>query len=373
MKKLMKIQHLLLLGLTLSLSTFVQAQTQTQAQAKVIGYIPSYKGLINAIDTVDLKRNTHINISFMNPNENGQLLSNDRFLCFSNGEGDNTSAEQLKYAVDKAHQNNVKVLISLAGGVIPGCSGDWAEFLKRENQDDLVNNLMAIVDEFNLDGLDIDIEGELLTSIDEAGNYTPFIEKLSKGLKSRNKLLTCATASYVGGMVPISSLPYFDFVNIMSYDAIGPSWGTPGVEHATYEQAVQHVNLWIERGLTKEQLVLGVPFYGYGFGQYKANYTFAEIVEEFGQGGVTKDLIGKACKGCDYITYNGVPTIIKKTQLALEFGSGVMIWELTQDSKDNTSLLQTIVNEMVKSNGVTGLDSGLFLMPSHTKTVNRLH
>jgi hypothetical protein len=113
--------------------------------------------------------------------------------------------------------------------------------LEPTHQKRLIKNLIHYVEEFQLDGLDIDIEGALLTSIDKAGHYTPFIQALSAELKPRNKLLTCATASYEGGMVPVSSLPYFDFVNLMSYDTIGPSWGTPGVEHSSYDHAATHL------------------------------------------------------------------------------------------------------------------------------------
>ena len=40
--------------------------------------------------------------------------------------------------------------------------------------------------------------------------------------------------------------------------------------------------------------------------------------------------------------YNGRPTIINKVQLAAQNISGIMIWELGQDSFTDYSLLQTI-------------------------------
>jgi hypothetical protein len=45
--------------------------------------------------------------------------------------------------------------------------------------------------------------------IDKAGNYTPFVAALSAALKARKKLLTGATTSYEGGMVPQGPLPFF--------------------------------------------------------------------------------------------------------------------------------------------------------------------
>ena len=55
-----------------------------------------------------------------------------------------------------------------------------------------------------------------------------------------------------------------------------------------------------------------------------------------------QDLIGNLCVGCSYVTYNGLPTIRSKTRLGLQEGSGVMIWELSQDATGNNSLLTAI-------------------------------
>jgi len=316
------------------------------AETKVIGYIASFTDMKAAIDKTDLSKLTHINLSFTNPNAQGKLVDNGVMTCMPGMTGGNVSAADVRYVIDKAQAAGVKVLASVAGGVIPACSGNWETLLQPANRQVLVDNLIAFMEEFGLDGIDVDIEGWLLTNIDNAGNYTPFIQALSAQLDARQKLLTCATASYVGGMIPVSSIPYFDFVNIMSYDAIGPSWGQAGSQHSTYAMAVDHVNLWKNRGLTKEQLVLGVPFYGYGFGTYKSDYTYASILAEFGAGVATKDLIGSACAGCNYITYNGAATIKAKTQLGLEHGSGIMIWELSQDAAGANSLLKVIDDEI---------------------------
>lgn len=328
----------------------------TIAQTKVVGYIPSYKNMSTVIDNTDLSKVTHLNISFLNPNASGVVSTGGNPVCMPGAFGGNAAGSELSYVVQKAHQAGVKVLVSVAGGVIPDCSGNWRTLLQPANRTTLVNNLLQFANDFNLDGLDIDIEGVLLTEIDEDGNYTPFIEALRNGLPS-GKLLTSATASYIGGMVPVSSLPYFDFVNIMSYDAIGPSWGPAGIEHSTYDQALAHIELWKERGLTKDKLVLGVPFYGYGFGTYNSDYSFAQIVTQFGASAAQNDVVGTVCNGCSYITYNGLPTIRNKTRLALQEGAGVMIWELSQDAAGTNSLLSAIHNEITQGGGSSSSSS----------------
>ena len=334
------------LGATsLGLVALMGISSTAQAQTKVVGYIPSYKNMPAVIDRTDLSKLTHLNLSFLNPNASGALTSGGNPVCM-----EGASASDIHYVVNKAHQAGVKVLVSVAGGVIPACSGNWQTLLQPANRATLVNNLLQFASTFNLDGLDIDIEGVVLTDIDNAGNYTPFIQALRNGLPA-GKLLTSATASYVGGMVPVSSLPYFDFVNIMSYDAVGPGWGQAGVEHSSYAMAVSDINIWKARGLPKSKIVLGVPFYGYGFNGYAAAYDFASIVNQFGAGAAQADVIGTRCVGCSYITYNGIPTIRSKTQLALQEGSGVMIWELSQDIAGANNLLSVIRTQIGNTGG----------------------
>ena len=45
--------------------------------------------------------------------------------------------------------------------------------------------VIELADTLALDGIDIDIEGQLLTEIDRAGDYTPFIAALSGAMKAR--------------------------------------------------------------------------------------------------------------------------------------------------------------------------------------------
>jgi GH18 family chitinase len=250
----------------------------------------------------------------------------------SGGAGGNVSVAALRDAATKLRAKGAKVLLSVAGGVIPGCSGDWAALL-ADKKGTVKDELLAVMEAGGFDGIDIDIEGELLTRIDQQGNYTPFIAALSKALKARGKLLTVATASYEGGMIPVSSIRYFDLVMPMSYDAIGPSWGQPGSEHSTEAQAARDVALWLARGVKPERLALGVPYYGYGYGKL-AGGDFRSLLAAHGEAALKSDVIGKACAGCDYITFNSPDTIRRKAELAKARAGGVMVWEITQDTDD---------------------------------------
>jgi chitinase len=323
----------ILIGFILVLSTGTAA-TERQRPV-VVGYLAAFKGLDLSIARTDLSAFTHFNLSFANPDADGKFTREGRMTCMGDETGANLSVEALRGTVAHLQASGAKVLISTAGGVIPDCSGDWKVLLGPERRAATVAALVELADTLDLDGVDIDIEGQLLTEIDRAGNYTPFIAALSEAMKARGKLLTCATASYEGGMIPVSSIPWFDLVNVMSYDAIGPSWGQAGAEHSSYAMAERDLGLWLARGVARERLVLGVPFYGYGFGGEKANWSYRDLAVAHGMNATKADVIGELCGGCRYITHNSPATIEKKARLAAEKGGGVMVWELSQDSPDH--------------------------------------
>ncbi|KQS56126.1 hypothetical protein ASG17_08835 [Brevundimonas sp. Leaf363] len=307
----------------------------------LVGYIQT-SHIAERLPRIDLAAYTHINIAFANPDATGALVAADgKMTCMSSvQEGLAGSLEDIRAAVAAGHAAGAKVSISLGGGWIPTCSGNWATLLDEPMRDTVVRALVDLVERTGLDGVDVDIEGALLTQIDEAGDYTPFIAALSAELKARGKLLTCATASYEGGMIPVSSIPYFDLVNVMAYDAVGTWWGEPGDEHSPYSQAEADMALWRARGVAKDRLVLGVPFYGYGFGALKDGYDYREIAARFGDR-MEGDVVGQRCATCDYITFNGVETLRRKARLAMEQGAGVMVWEISQDT-DEGLLLRTL-------------------------------
>jgi chitinase len=322
-------------AITLSCLMAAAGSAWAQGPAPVkVGYLPAFRGIEAVAERADMNHYTHINIAFANPAPDGRIIDGGAMSCMEGGARGAVSLAEFDEAVAKARAAGAKVLVSLGGGVIPVCSGDWAELLTPERRAAVVRNLVALVDTRGLDGLDVDIEGALLTEIDKAGNYTPFIAELGAAMRARGKLLTCATASYEGGMIPQSSVPWFDLVNVMSYDAIGPSWGPAGAEHSSFDQARRNLALWRTRGVPRERLVLGVPFYGYGFGSYRANYAYRDILAEHGAAAAARDVIGERCAGCSYITHNSPATLSRKAELARAEAAGIMVWEITQDTSD---------------------------------------
>lgn len=295
---------------------------QTVPPKKVVAYVPNWIDLKSFADTIDYAKITHLNLAFENPtNDSGDLSFND---------GDNALIAQ-------AHTHHVKVLVSIGGGA---ASGDktlrkrYSDLLADANRAGFVAKIADYLDAHHFDGLDVDIEGPAITT-----GYAPFVSDLAAALKPRGKLLTAALSQgYGGDQVPSSVFQSLDFVNIMAYDGTGP-WdpNAPG-QHSSFALAQSSVVYWLERGLPKSKAVLGVPFYGYGFGDAFRNrdYSYADIVASY-PGAENADQVGKT------IWYNGIPTIRAKTQYVVAHGlAGVMIWSLDSDAPGKCSLLTII-------------------------------
>ena len=331
--------------LALLAASLIIAPAHATDRGVVVGYIAAFKGLDREMQQHGLERYTHLDLAFVNPTPAAQVLAPGGLACAPAVEGNSTimvSDAQLRSLVATAHRAGTKVIASLGGAVIPPCGGDWAELLRPQTRPTLIANLVAMVDRYDLDGVDVDLEGELMAGIDKAGNYTPFIRELESALHARSKLLTAATGSYPGGMVPDASLPYFDLIGIMSYDQVGPTWGKPGGEHSTYAQAQADLALWIGKGVPTSKLALGMPFYGRGFGGYRPGWSLQDIADQFGRRQLSSDVVGQRCGGCSYITYNGLPTLERKAELAGAWGAGVMVWEVGQDLDDGSAIKRVV-------------------------------
>lgn len=290
----------------------------------VVAYVPSWIDLAAFAPTIDYAKLTHINIAFENP---------------INAEGDLSLNQRNKVVIDLARKHRVKVLLSIGGGSAADdkvLKPRYFDLLSDAKRARFVEKLTAYVVKHNYDGLDVDLEGPSIND-----NYGDFISDLAKSLKPKGKLLTSALSQgYGGDRVPKSVFAQFDFVNLMAYDGTG-NWSPdrPG-QHSSLEFAKSTATWWIGRGLPKEKAVLGVPFYGYGFGKAFRNYgyPYSEVVAAF-PGSDQLDQVGET------IWYNGIPTIKAKAKYVRDEGlAGVMIWSLDQDVKGPKSLLNALTS-----------------------------
>ena len=317
-------------GISLRLAMIAAALIFTtpdlQAKEKIVAYVPNWgepEAYEAFVKTIDYAHISHINIAFENP---------------TNDQGDLSFNEKNDVLIAMAHAKNVKVLVSICGGSESENKTSQARYydlLTEPNRADFVAKLAKYVNDHGFDGLDVDIEGPAINK-----DYGAFIRELSAALKPKGKLLTAALSKgYGGDRVPTSAFENFDFVNVMAYDETGP-WDTtkPG-QHSSPEFAKNEVDYWLNRKLPASKTVLGVPFYGRGFGKAfrQEVYLYSKLVADYPDA-EKSDQVGET------IWYNGIPTIVAKTKYAIDRKlAGIMIWSLDSDVKGEKSLLDAII------------------------------
>ena len=308
---------------SVSIAFLLFSNASLQAEKLVVAYVPNWIDLGRFSRTISYSKLTHINIAFENPGDAGGRLSFNK---------------QDDLLIAAAHAKNVKVLVSIGGGSASadeGMRARYADLLGDKNRTAFVDGIAAYVSRHGFDGVDVDLEGPAIN-----GDYAKFVRELAAALRPAGKILTAALSQgYGGNKVPESVFKNYDFVNVMAYDATG-NWDPdrPG-QHSSLAFAKSNVAYWLARGLPQSKIVLGVPFYGSGFGEaYRADdgYSYAEIVAEY-PGAENLDRVGNT------IWYNGIPTIEAKTRYIIDADlAGVMIWSLDSDVKGGKSLLNAI-------------------------------
>jgi GH18 family chitinase len=316
------LSHRILVALTICAFAF----QYSPAQNYVVGYLPTWNNFPGNIQNVNLDIVTHLDLAFVNPNINGDI----------------GMPAGLNTVVNAAHAKNVKVLVSL-GGAGPDVNVYKTIMGNATRMNQLVQSLSQAVTANNLDGVDVDLEGDILDgNTVTATQYEAFVVALGTELHGKNKLLTAALGNWFANQVTATAASQFDFIGIMAYDATG-SWSGPG-QHSSFDYMVSALELWKNKGVPSSKLVVGVPFYGYGWGSYQGSYSYAELVRN-NPGAENQDQIGS---GANVIYYNGLATIRKKAEYLHSNTAGIMIWELTQDASGPLSLLGEIGQVYIK-------------------------
>ncbi len=291
---------------------------------KIVGYYSLKAAVAGDQKEPPFDQLTHINLWFLNPDSVGNFTSD---------------LSGLIPFVKAAHRKNVKVLFSMGGG---SRQDQYHHLLQDDKRPALIDSLVAVVLRYDLDGVDVDLEG---SNIDE--NYEKFVVELAATLKTHNKLISAAIAIYYKDQFTDKALAQYDFVNVMSYDRTGP-WAPekPG-PHSLYEHAVEDLKYFGEiRNIPAAKMTLGVPFYGYGYGPEISSpaisMNFGEIVTAFPGAELVDEW---SMPGGKIIYYNGMPTMKQKVKLAREKASGIMIWQIQGDAEGDKSLLKVINKE----------------------------
>lgn len=297
-------------------------EVENKRDFKVIGY---YSGdLFNEpLENLQTDKLTHVIYAFLIPEKDGSLLELKK-------------PEQLKELVVQTHNDGAKVFIAVGGWSHEGIPLQpvFEEVAaSEETRKLLIENICSFVDEYDLDGVEIDWEHPNKNSI---ANYEKLIVELSEVLKLKGKEMTAAlngawskTAGPEPSMVLTDKcLESFDFINVMAYD-------TNNADHSPIWFSETSIDYWLNRGVPADEIVLGMPLYARpSWKQYR--HLVAENPDYA--------LVDYAPTTPLESYYNGMNTLREKTIISLNKAGGVMLFDVNEDTNDEFSIVSMIDN-----------------------------
>jgi chitinase len=318
----------------------------------VIGYY--YSGTRAEFDHTKIQYRylTHIAHAFAWPDASGNLFVPDGLLY--------------PELVQTAHENDVRVIISLGGWghdegfpVMASTPANRARFIAQLLDFCLTNGY---------DGVDLD--WEFVSNAEEQQNFVQLVQELSAALKSQDTplLLTMAApaGNYWGRWIDFEVLSgEFDFIGFMTYDYHG-SWS----DHSGHNSPLYACNsdgcgsvsetyyYALSRLVPLEKLLLGIPFFGKSF-------DCGGLSEEFTTCGSYdyKDIIPlrppewvllrdecaqvpflRKTDGAMIISFDDRMSVAAKCRYVLDKqAAGVIIWELSGDEWNGKSELLEVI------------------------------
>lgn len=239
---------------------------------------------------------THINYAFANIDSNGNCVLGDSYADTEKSFPGDTWDEPLRgnfkqLKLLKQKYPHLKTIISVGGWTWSTQFSGIALSAAKRTQ--FVNSCVNFMTQYGFDGIDIDWEYPVVggdTGVPhhptDAANYVLLLAEFRAKLNAvgPGKLLTIAApagfTNYIALDIP-GIAASVDWINLMAYDFHG-SWESVTGHNAPMDKSTQDpttdmvsleklniksaVQGYLNTGLSKNQLVLGVPVYGRGWG-----------------------------------------------------------------------------------------------------------
>lgn len=280
------------------------------------------------------------------------------------------SEKQLQELADLRYSNpDLKVIMAIGGWAADGFS-DAA--LTPASRYSFAREAKRWVDEYNLDGIDIDWEypGSSASGIksrkEDRENFTLLLEALRDVLGPTAWLSVAGSgdASYIRNVDIAGISNYIDYFNLMAYDFTSGQTGVTAERHqsnlypsplALNNTSVSgYINNLIQAGMPPEKILMGLPLYGRGGNITK---TFDEIRKNYlNKNGykVKWDNVAKAPyiiypSGDYFLGYDNSLSIYFKGQYVLDNClGGLFTWH---SNMDKGNILSNAMSESIKDPG----------------------
>lgn len=204
------------------------------------------------------------------------------------------------------------------------------EHIKAFRSGVLEENIVALLDEYKLDGVHFDYEYPI--SIKAWYHFNNFLVSLDRKLGDYTLGVACVEWNLKFSTLAVKAVDTFELMMYDSYDSEG--------RHSTYETVTESLYKVGLAGIPSKKVNLGLPFYARPTDRGEYWYPYSGYYNEMTEDGwYTDENIGKT------FWFNTPEVIEQKTRYAVNEGyGGVMIWHYTCDfaSSHEASLLGAI-------------------------------
>ena len=333
--------------ISLMLSSCTEAE-QTSYMPVVVVY-PTWSANQLPLESIPWNKFTHITLTFVLPNSDGSLETKDM-------------DQLIDPLVKLAHEKNKKIFISIGGAA--GYGGAFQKIAADKVRLKLfTQNVAAYVQAHQVDGVDIDWEYWTKQAVDQQGGNDPvesrllvdLLAALRAELPKNIQMTTDIFAGYWYGEQYLAEIQqYLDYVVLMAYDFTGAWESSPIRHHSDYATFKKSIKFVLARGFQKEKLLVGFPAYGIEFidgknTQVNKEHPYKAIVATIKQknGDYNSGKIGN-------LFFETPELVKKKSQYILNQQlAGIFIFELTQDTLDDSSSLLNASNQVISPNFCT--------------------
>ncbi len=264
----------------------------------------------------------------------------------------------------KKDHPELKICLSFTHGVSNSDNkqgGSFSGLCKSvDNMKRFADDCLAFLQKYNLDGIDLDWEfpglswsGAACDPSCDVENYVLLVKQLRETLGSD---YTISYAGYCTDKVSVTDGwryvdikgmdPYVDYVNIMTYDLDeAPHHHSALKDSRAYKDCDRAVRAYLDKGVSPDKLVLGIPFYGrHSWSQSPTAITYKKILQldrrQFRRNqwdAVASCPFVETMGGVFYCGYDNPKSIALKGEWVRKQGMrGLMYWEYDQDDDQGT-------------------------------------
>ncbi|CAG2178943.1 unnamed protein product, partial [Oppiella nova] len=183
--------------------------------------------------------------------------------------------------LNKLRQKNKQVKLILAvGGGAQACPPFSAMITSPTLRVGFIKNTIAYLKKYNFDGLDLaweyphcwyyDCSLGPQSDVDNYGKLLTEFRAAFNNNKPRLLLSAAIPSGYSGGPGDVAyDMPTMaaalDYMSVMTYDFVAATWSSTTGHHTSFDGCVSAVEFYVNKGMPKNKIVMGVPAYAHTF------------------------------------------------------------------------------------------------------------